>query len=101
VGANTDNLKTALIAKAGEIAFDLDRLECLALIDDWYAASVARTSVGGGTLSSYSLNGRTFTKHDLTQLDRHVEALYAQIKASLYGNGHLIDMSGSLDGVLP
>jgi hypothetical protein len=101
--ASLDDLKAALITRAGQIEDELDRLECLMLIDEWAATKAAAQALDAGTIQTYSLMGRQVTKRDSSRVAERAAQVYADIQARLYGRGVLVaDMSGrGLTGVLP
>ncbi len=95
MATNLENLKAHLIVLAAELSDELDRLESLALIDEWYAARLASASLDSGTIQSYSMLGRQFTKKNAPELSRRCDELYAALKARLYGRGVVLaDMGG-------
>jgi len=101
--AALDDLKAALITRAGQLDDELDRLECLALIDEWYSAAASAAKLSADTIQQYSALGRQVTKREPGKASDRSAQLYASIQARLYGRGVLVaDMSGrGLTGVLP
>jgi hypothetical protein len=92
---NLENLKAKILALAGELSDELDRLEAIALVDEWYATRLASAALDAGNVQAYSLLGRQVTKKDGAALAARASELYAQIKARLYGRGVVLaDMGG-------
>jgi len=82
-----DLLKTALTTAAASIVNDIDRLDCLSSIDDWYNARVAVAALQSSDIASYSIAGRTVTRKQLPNLEQTERMLYARIHAYLYHRG--------------
>lgn len=97
-----ENLKAYLVTAAGQIRNDLDKLECLALIDSWYPARVAIDALRANTISSYSLNGRSVTRNSIGVLESAEYRMMAQIKDYLYLRGvTLVDNRGYYTATWP
>jgi hypothetical protein len=93
------DLRDALNLKAAELTDDLAELECLDMIERWYAARVAIAALESNEIASYSIAGRTFASKDTPSLAEHVAQLYAQIKSLLFGGGVvLVDLSAPDSG---
>lgn len=85
--ANIDTLKAALVAAAADITNDIDRYECLLLIDDWFACRTAVAAVLTNSIVSYSIGGRTVTRGNVEAFVKQERLLYMRIKEYLYGRG--------------
>lgn len=85
--SNISDLKDALVVKAGTITDDLDKLDCLATIDDWYACRTATASGQAGGVVSYSIAGRTITRQPLKDAQLQERALWLRIQEYLYRRG--------------
>ena len=85
--SNISDLKAALIVAAAELTDTVTRLECLALIDDWYACRIAVAAVQSNSVQSYSIAGRSITKHNLSDFVQMERDMYARISEHLYGRG--------------
>lgn len=91
--SNISNLKDYLVLRANELADDLEKLECLALIDDWYASRLAAAALQSQTLLSYTIAGRSVTRNQAQNIASQEHQLYARITALLYKRGSgLADM---------
>lgn len=92
--ANIDTLKAALVAAAASIVNDIDRYECLLLIDDWAACRTAVAAVQANSIVSYSIGGRTVTRGNVDTFVQQERMLYARIHEALYLRGcNLISMA--------
>jgi hypothetical protein len=92
--ANIDTLKAALVAAAADIVNDIDRYECLLLIDEWFAARGNVASLAANSISSYSIGGRTVTRSSSASGISMADQMYARIKEYLYLRGcNLISLS--------
>lgn len=78
---------TYLQARAAEIDFELDRLECLRLIDEWNNAQTSVAALSANEIASYSIAGRSVQRKGTGELADRVSDLYAQIQGYLYGRG--------------
>ena len=85
--SNISDLKAALIEQAASISNAIDRLDCLATIDDWYACRVAVAAVQANSVQSYSIGGRSVTRQNLAQFQEQERQLYARILEFLYARG--------------
>jgi len=88
-------------ARAAEISFELDRLECLELITRWNNALTAFAAVTGNEIQGYSIAGRSVQRRAVSEMQGAADDLYQQIMARLYGAGvRLIDhrFAGSIQG---
>lgn len=79
------DLKTALDARAAVLDDELERLECLALISEWYDCQVAVQALESTNVVSYSINGQTVTRSELSSRRTRAVQLYSEIKAMLFG----------------
>lgn len=96
MATNLENLKAKLIELAASLTDELDQLETLALIDDWYACRTALAAFDASDIQSYSMLGRQITKKDAPQLATRAAQLYSDITGRLYGRGVvLVDQSGA------
>lgn len=86
------DLKTLLSTKAADISFDLDKAECLADIDTWYAARTALDALGADEISSYTMRGRTFNRRNMGEFRTEERQLYDRIMGRLYPGGALADL---------
>lgn len=85
-------LKDKFVADAASVTDDVDRLEALALIDEWFACATASSKLSSKDVISYSIGGQTVTRRDVPQLARRESELKGQIKALLYGGtGGFVD----------
>lgn len=82
--SNLSDLKAALIVEAASLANEIDKLDCLATIDDWYACRVAVAAVQSNSIQSYSIGGRSVTRQNLGQFQEQERQLYARIMEFLY-----------------
>jgi len=85
--ANIDTLKTALTTAAADITNDIDRYDCLTLIDDWFACRSAVAAVQGNSIQSYSIAGRSVTRQNIDQFATMERQLYSRIHQYLYLRG--------------
>lgn len=85
--SNVSDLKAALVAAAASITATIERLECLADIDDWYNCRVAIARLSSTDVSSYSYGGKSVTRKDLPSLEGQERSLYARIYQRLYLRG--------------
>jgi hypothetical protein len=83
MSAPIDALKTALQAKAALIVDDIDRLEALALIDEYAVLRAAILALSAKTVASYSIAGRSVTIADLPRLREAAGAVKAQLDAHI------------------
>jgi hypothetical protein len=81
------DLVTYLQARAAELTFELDRLECLNLIERWNNAATALAAVQGDAIKGYSIAGRTVDRREVAEIQRTHDEIYGQIKSVLYGHG--------------
>lgn len=79
------NLKAALIVRANALTDELDQLECLALIDEWYNCRAAIAALTATNVVSYSINGQTVTRREIPSMQAREAHLYQEIKAMLFG----------------
>lgn len=79
------DLKEALDARAAVLEDELERLECLALIDEWYNCRTAVAALTATNVVSYSINGQTVTRREIPSMTRRASELYGEIKAVLFG----------------
>jgi hypothetical protein len=94
--SNISDYKAWLITRAASISFEGDKLECLALIDTWYACRVKADTLSATDVSSYSIAGRSVTKITVENLRIEESRLLNEIKAYLgIGPGGMIDARGS------
>lgn len=93
--SNISDLKDALVVKAADITDELDRLDCLAAIDDWYSCRTAVASLqSGADVASYTMGGRTITLRTLADAQVTERQLWARVQELLYCRGAVgIDMS--------
>lgn len=102
MGANLDTLKAKYISEAGSIADDLDKLECLDLIDQWYAARTALDVSLSTDASSYTdPSGASVTRRATSSQSDSVLRLEMLIKHFLRARGSLlvdnrVDQEGSI-----
>ena len=90
------DLQAALVLKAADISNEIDRLECLATIDEWAAARTAIAALQSARTASYSIAGRSVTRRDIPNIQITERQLYQRIQESLYCRGSgLADMRGS------
>lgn len=77
---------------ASQIDDDFARLECLALIDDWYNLRTACAALASSAdVTSYSIAGRTVTRAAMASVKHEVESLADEILAMLRrGGGALV-----------
>lgn len=66
--SNISDLKAAYIVQAADITDAIDKLECLAAIDSWYACELAVSTLSSSDVSSYSIAGRSVTRKNLPEL---------------------------------
>lgn len=83
------NLKDALVTAAGNISWEIDRLECLADIDTWYATRTAADALSANEVTSYSIGGRSVTRQGVAGLRKTESELYGRIMARLYHVGQV------------
>lgn len=88
--SNISTLKDYLVTQAAGISETIDRYECLADIDSWYACRTAIDTIKGGKMTSYSIGGRSATYQDVGKLEEQERALYRSIKDRLYGSGIML-----------
>lgn len=75
--AVVDRIRNALIQTANA-NLDEPRLSfCLAAIEEYCAAYRARLQLADGTITSYSIQGRSITKRNIGDID--LESLYAEV----------------------
>lgn len=98
--ANIDTLKAALVAAAASITNDIDRYECLLLIDDWATCRTAVAAVQANFIVSYTIGGRTVTRGNVDSFARQERMLYARIHEYLYQRGCNLISLASADEVL-
>lgn len=79
------NLKAALETRAAALDDELERLECVALIDEWYNCRTAVAALTATNVVSYSINGQTVTRREIPSMTRRASELYNEIKAILFG----------------
>lgn len=92
--SNIDTLKSALITAAAGIVNDIDRYECLLLIDDWAACRTAVAAVQANSIVSYSIGGRTVTRGNVDSFSQQERMLYSRIHEYLSYRGiNLISLS--------
>lgn len=91
--SNIADLKAALILEAADISDSIDKLECLSLIDDWYACRVALAAFEAGDVQSYSIAGRSVTRRDTSAIRTSEASYLQQIKSFLGRSGGCMDMS--------
>jgi len=87
MGTAHENLKAKLVALAASVADEVDQLEVLADIDDWYACRVAVAALQSTQISQYSLAGRTVTRRDIPSIESTERGLYARIHQKLFYRG--------------
>lgn len=94
--ANIDTLKAALVSAAAGITNDIDRYECLLLIDDWATCRTAVAAIQANSIVSYSIGGRTVTRGNVDSFTKQERMLYARIQEYLYQRGcNLISLANS------
>lgn len=85
--SNIADLKAALIVEAAKLDDDLQKLEVLSLIDDWYACRVAVAAVQANGIASYSIAGRSVTRQNVETFAQQERVLYAEIMGHLRARG--------------
>ena len=73
------------------------QFEAIEHLEVWKAARAASASLGAGTLSQYSIAGRTFTKRTLKELQDFARSELQEVLSILGiagGGSALIDLSG-------
>lgn len=83
--SSLSNLKTALEERAAALSDELEKLECLSLIDEWYDCQVAVQALESTNVVSYTINGHTVTRSELSSRRARAVQLYGEIKAILFG----------------
>ena len=81
------DLVTYLQARAAELVFELDKLECLDLISRWNSIRTAVAALESNEVQSYSIAGRSVQRKDLPSLQSQADDIYSTVKALLYGAG--------------
>lgn len=95
------DLVTYLQARAAELSFELDRLECLNLIERWNNAATALATVQGNEIQGYSIAGRSVQRRVVSEMQDTARDLYAQVKELLYGAGIVLIDHRNLAEVSP
>ena len=85
--SNIADLKAALIVEAAKLDDDLEELEVLSLIDDWYACRVAVAAGQAAGVVSYSIGGRSVTRQPVKEASQQERVMYAEIMAHLRCRG--------------
>ena len=85
--SNLSNLRDALNTQAASITNEIDRLEVLATIEEWYALRVALADLNSKGMSSYSIGVRTVTRRDMPEMQHSERLLYGRIQEGLYCRG--------------
>ena len=81
------DLRDKYVLDAASITDAVDRLEILALIEQWYPIRVRSDANAAKGLQSYSASGRSDTRKDDKQHMGIAAQIEAQIKGALYGRG--------------
>lgn len=88
--AELESLRRAYVAQIDETLSGLRRAEALAICSDLFAARQAYSDLIAGTISSYSIAGRSVSKRDPEALLRHIDRLTEQL-ANLLGDPSIIN----------
>lgn len=86
----TDNLIAALTTAAADIVNDIDRLDCLVLIEEYAAAIAAQVTSTANNIQSYSISGRSVQYKTLDELNARVSQLRSGINSYLHGGQGLV-----------
>lgn len=96
--SNLSDLKDALTTAAASITDAMDKAECLADIDSWYACRTAVDAFETSNVQSYSMSGRSVSRASLPDIKTSEREYWSRIQAKLYYKGaSLLDMSGDTD----
>jgi len=79
MATNLETLEALLIAKAQEIVDPIDQVEALCLITSYIALKTAIEGLSSGTMSSYSIAGRSVTNSDLSSLLVNLRAVRGEL----------------------
>lgn len=93
--ASIDDWKTALLVKVALIDDDEKRLMCTVLVDQAYDALVAQSRAVDSDIASYSIQGRSVTRRNMTENTATYSRLMRQIRRMLYGITTVSDFSES------
>jgi hypothetical protein len=91
--AAIDDLKAIRAAKAATLSDSEDKAEALMYLDDWYNAKAAHAALSSGQISSYSIQGRSVTRRNASDLIAISDAALKRFNALLYGAYSIADMS--------
>lgn len=75
--AVVDRIRNALIQAANAHLAEPRLAFCLAAIEEYCAAYRARLQLSDGTITSYSIQGRSITKRNIADID--LDTLYAEV----------------------
>lgn len=92
IATSISNLIAALTTAAGDIVNNIDRFDCLVLIDEYALAKTAEASSTSSNISSYTIAGRTVQYRTLGELNDRVSQLRSGINSYLHGGqGAVVD----------
>jgi len=88
-------LKDAITVEIAKISdtFPLRKPEAEYVRDRWFDAAKGVAELEGGTITSYTMAGRTFTFSSIDNLRKIEGELRAKIDRLIYGNTHLLDLN--------
>ncbi len=94
MSANTDALKTAILAELDKLADGIGKAEARVLCDRYIAAVEGQTAVESGAVQSYTIAGRTVTRRNLADGSSAINSLRRQLMAYVNGQVSVVDMGG-------
>ena len=83
--SNYTDLQTALETLADTLDDDVRKYECKILIEQYVDALEAQATTVSTDVQSYTINGRTVTRSQVTQMQSQVSNLKKQVNDILYG----------------
>lgn len=88
-------LKTAFTTEIDRISdtFPLRKPEATYTLDRWFDAASGVAELESGTITSYTMAGRTFTFSGVENLRKIEGELRAKLERLIYGNTHLLDLN--------
>ena len=85
-----ENWKAYLEADANKLANAYDKLKALQYIESWYNTFLATEALRSQNITSYSLNGRSVSRQNLSSLKAELQNLQYQIEDILYMRGIIL-----------
>lgn len=96
--ADSTALKAAYTTAIANIDDTLLNAEATYMLDRWIEALDSQNEMEAGSISSYSIAGRTVTKTNATEGRNLVESLRGNLQIFIYGSESLMDMGEGSEG---